>query len=74
VTTGEGVTIATGLDAVAFRNAQALCSSHTVAALAERYGVRPNRMEVESAVVANEFPQHRLAARQGCGNGGFASP
>jgi hypothetical protein len=73
VVTGEGVTMATGVDAIAFRKAQALCSEFTLQTLAQRYGVKRNHAVVVSAVAANEFPASREAAAAGCGNGSFGS-
>jgi hypothetical protein len=73
VVTAETVTIAIGVDAIAFRKAQALCSRFTIRQLARRYGVKPNNPAVVSAVAANEFPASRDAAAAGCSNGSFGS-
>jgi hypothetical protein len=72
VRTGEGVTIAAGADALAFRAAEAICSQSTLQELAERYGVRASRNRVKKAVAAN-FPQSKGAALMGCDSGLFGA-
>jgi hypothetical protein len=72
VGTGEGVTIASGADALAFRAAEAICSQSTLWELAERYGVPASRDRVKEAVATN-FPQSKGAALMGCESGLFGT-
>jgi hypothetical protein len=73
VTTGEGSTIASGADALAFWAAEAICSQSTLEELAERYGVRASKNRVKESVAAN-FPQSKRAAVMGCESGLFGAP
>ena len=70
--TGEGVTIAAGDEALAWRAAEAICSQSTLKEVAARYSVKPNKSAVANAVAAN-FPHSKEAARMGCESGLFGA-